>query len=285
MKFYIFEEIRKTQSNMSKIKTSILFALFCFSSALNAQYKYGISHELGIAVGPVQFRSDYGQSKNTSTNFGNTGYGIGIVHFLNFAYGGYGNYFEDSYFREHFKIRSEISYNKTDLKHYGEWVEGNSNIGKEKLKGMYGSTRLVNFGTEIQFFPLKEIHDFENTDDSFNPYISFGAQYSLYKATASSTLGPLGTSETTIQKYLDAAPGHAFGFANESKGVFSFVSSVGTRYKLSPMHDLFADMRLQYFYTDWVDGLNPNRGLHPENKTNDWLIWLNVGYVFYLEEL
>jgi hypothetical protein len=270
---------------MFRIKTAILFLLFGFSNTVNAQYKYGISHELGIVVGPVQFRSDYGQSKNISTNFGNTGYGIGVVHFLDFAYGGYGNYFQDSYFREHFKLRSEISYSKTNLKHYGQWVEGTSNIEKDKLKAMCGSTRLINFGTEIQFYPLKEMHDFENTDGSFSPYISFGAQYSLYKSTANSTLGPLGTSETTIQKYLDAAPGHAFGFANESKGIFSFVSSVGTRYKLNPMHDLFLDMRLQYFYSDWVDGLNPNRGIYTENKTNDWLIWVNVGYTYYLEDL
>jgi hypothetical protein len=271
---------------MYKAKIALLFVLFGLSNITNAQHKYGLSHELGIVAGPVEFRSDYGESKNSTNNLKNTGFGIGVVHFLDFAYVGYGNYFEDNYFRKHFKLRSEISYNKTNLKHYGRWVdEGNNTFGKQQLRAMYGSTRLINIGTELQFFPLKEMHDFENTDDSFNPYISFGVQYSSYKATANSSLGPLGTSETTFPKYLDASPGHAFGFANESKGIFSFVSSVGTRYKINTMNDVFIDMRLQYFYSDWVDGLNPNRGLYPENKTNDWLIWLNLGYVYYLEDL
>jgi hypothetical protein len=26
------------------------------------------------------------------------------------------------YFNDHFKLRSELSYNKTDLEHFGEWV-------------------------------------------------------------------------------------------------------------------------------------------------------------------
>jgi hypothetical protein len=56
--------------------------------------------------------------------------------------------------------------------------------------------------------------------------------------------------------------------------VWSVVSSVGTRYKLSPLRDLMIDLRFQYF--NWVDGLNPNPAIYKENKANDWLVWLNV---------
>jgi hypothetical protein len=30
--------------------------------------------------------------------------------------------YPDTYFNDHFKLRSELSYNKTDLEHFGEWV-------------------------------------------------------------------------------------------------------------------------------------------------------------------
>jgi hypothetical protein len=41
------------------------------------------------------------------------------------------------------------------------------------------------------------------------------------------------------------------------------------------------DLRFQYFFSNWVDGLNPNpAAYYKENKANDWLVWLN-GYIYY----
>jgi hypothetical protein len=65
--------------------------------------------------------------------------------------------------------------------------------------------------------------------------------------------------------------------------VWSVVSSVGTRYKLSPLSDLMVDFRFQYFNSNWVDGLNPNPDLYKENQAKDWLVWFNVGYILYLQ--
>jgi hypothetical protein len=42
------------------------------------------SHEVGVIAGPVAFQSDYGQRYNLNTNAGNTGLGIGIIHYINF---------------------------------------------------------------------------------------------------------------------------------------------------------------------------------------------------------
>jgi hypothetical protein len=46
--------------------------------------------------------------------------------------------------------------------------------------------------------------------------------------------------------------------------------------------------RWHYYFSDWVDGLNPslkNNGsvAVPENKANDWLYWISVGYIYYLD--
>ena len=88
---------------------------------------------------------------------------------------------------------------------------------------------------------------------------------------------------TTFPKYLDPSEGRPYGFSTETGTVWSIVSSIGTRYKLAPLSDLMIDFRLQYFSSDWVDGLNENRDLYKENKANDWLAWLNVGYIYYLQ--
>jgi hypothetical protein len=103
-----------------------------------------------------------------------------------------------------------------------------------------------------------------------------GSQFSYYNATAYSTLGPLGTPLTTFPKYLTPTDNRPYGFY---RGVQSQSSSVGTRYKLSPLRDLMIDLRFQYFPIGWF---KPNPDLQRE-QNNDWLVWLNVGYIYYLQ--
>ena len=108
---------------MFKTKNLVLgFCLFMIMQISNAQL--GLYHELGVIAGPVQFRSDYGTREDSDTNLGNSGFGIGIIHYLNFTYtDDYNSAFTNTYFNDHFKVRSELSYNTSKLKHYGEWVD------------------------------------------------------------------------------------------------------------------------------------------------------------------
>lgn len=256
----------------------LLFILFGFSN--NASAQLGLTHDIGVVFGPVMFKSDYGARNDYKTNMKNNGFGVGIVHYLTFSYRTYNSKF----LSEHFRLRSDISYNKNNFKHYGKYVDNNSNsLGVQQLRAMSGSTAMTNIGTQMEFVPLS-IHDFEKRHGSFSPYVSLGAQISFYNTKAKSTLGELGTSSTTFPKYLTPSDGHPFGFSNESKSVLSVVSGIGTRYKLAPLQDLVLDIRFQYFNSDWVDGLNPNPTKYKENKANDWLVWVNVGYIYYLND-
>jgi len=103
-------------------KLIILFAVFLTMQMGYAQL--GFSHEIGVIVGPVAYQSDFGVRSDFETNSGNTGIGVGIVHYINFAYRADCNcYTTDKYFNDHFKVRSEISWNKTELQHFGEFVD------------------------------------------------------------------------------------------------------------------------------------------------------------------
>lgn len=267
---------------MIKQTTVLLLILIGFSNTTNAQFS-GFSHEVGIIAGPVAFQSDYGERNDFSTNSGNTGIGIGIIHYLNFSYKDECNcYTPETYFNDHFKLRSELSYNKTNLKHFGKEVAPHkTSLGAQQLRAMNGNTSVTNLGMQLEYFPLS-IRDFSVRTGSFGPFISLGGQFSYYTSKASSTLGPLGTPLTTFPKYLTPTEGRPYGFSNESKSVWSVVTSVGTRYKLTPLSDVMVDLRMQYFFSNWVDGLNPNPELYKENKANDWLVWFNVGYIYYL---
>lgn len=260
-------------NQMPRIYFLILALAF---GGLNAAFaQFGFSHEIGVIVGPVAMQSDYGERHDLSTNAGNTGFGIGLVHYLNFSYKAECNcYTPETYFNDHFKVRTELSYSKTNLQHFGKWVEDSrTSVTAEQLRNMRGSTAITNIGMQLEYFPLS-IRDFTATTGSWAPFVSLGAQFSHYNPEASSTTGPLTVINTPI-KYRDA-------FTNDSGTVWSVVSSVGTRYKLNEMSDLMLDLRFQYYFSDWVDGLRPNPVRYSENKANDWLIWLNVGYIYYL---
>ncbi len=111
---------------------------------------------------------------------------------------------------------------------------------------------------------------------SWAPFVSLGGQFCFFDPEASSTLGKLNTPPTTPIKYYNATQ-------NSQGTVWSVVSSIGTRYKLTPLSDLMVDLRFQYYFSNWVDGLNPDEEIYEENRANDWLVWFNVGYIYYLQ--
>lgn len=267
----------KNLMRMPKYLIVTLLLLLGYTYKANAQF--GFSHEIGAIVGPVAFQSDYGERHDLKTNSGNTGYGIGLIHYLNFSYKAECNcYTPETYFNDHFKLRSELSYNKTKLKHFGEWVEPERNrLFNRQLRAMRGSTAVTNIGMQLEFFPLS-IRDFTASIGGLAPFISLGGQFSFYDPEAYSTLGDgrLNTPSTTPVKYYNATQ-------NEGGTVWSVVGSIGTRYKLAPLSDLMVDLRWQYYFSNWVDGLNPNPDIYTENKANDWLVWFNVGYIYYLQ--
>lgn len=258
------------------IYTFITF--FSFLNLSNAQSS--LAHEIGIVFGPTFMKSDYGVRNNFAANFDNVGFGVGFVHYINFSC----NAKYITYFKEHFKIRSEVSFSNTTLKHHGIWVEGGSNsLGQQQLRAMEGKSSIINLGSQLEYSPFSEIHNFENSIGAFSPYLSLGLQYNFFNIKTSSSMGKLGSIDATYPKYLVPSDGQPFGFYSGNNGVWSIVFGFGARYKLSKSSDLILENRFQYFNSDWVDGLNPNKGFYTDNKYNDWQVWVTFGYVFYLQ--
>lgn len=268
------------------LKALLLFIIFVSSNNINAQF--GFSHEVGVIAGPVAFQSDYGVRKDLKTNAGNTGIGVGLVHYLNFSYRADCNcYTPETYFNDHFKLRSELSYNKTKLNHFGKWVTPEKLAKSEdsrRLKAMEGNAAVTNIGMQLEYYPWS-IRDFTATTGSYAPFISLGAQYCFYNAKTKTSYGDgkINNEDNFIPKYWEASDGKAHGFSNDPGSTWSVIGSVGTRYKLTPLSDLLLDLRWQYYFSNWVDGLNPNPSVYKENKANDWNVWLNFGYIYYLD--
>lgn len=244
-----------------------LLVTFLFLGFLtsNAQY-YNSYSEVGIMTGAVFFKPDYGEAKDYENFIKNNGYSVGAFYYLSSVE----NYRD---IREYLKVRLELSYLKADLEHYGKYVDpSKSSLFAKQLRGMYGSTQVVGFGTQIEFYPFK-------TDDYtrgiiFSPYLGFGPQINYYTSKAKSSLGTLGDPSITPVKYIGAT-------RTGSDFAASITGSIGTRIKISDYHALTIEGRTQYFFSDWVDGLNPDDKIYTENKSYDWNIGINVGYVYY----
>ncbi len=262
---------------MTKKIKSLLFLLLLAPFAMQAQF--GFSHEIGAFAGGVAFQSDFGVRHDFETNAGNTGFGIGLVHYMNFSYRAECNcYTPDTYFNDHFKLRSELSYNSTKLEHFGEWVDKESIYGAQ-LRAMKGEAKVTDIGMQLEYFPWS-IREFTSRVGAWGPFIALGAHYSFYSNNTYSELpGGLGNTYNVYPDYLDGE----IGWSTEGGSTWSVVSSVGTRYKLTELSDLFVELRWQYYGDDWVDGLRKDPDVHSENKANDWNVWFHFGYIYYLD--
>ncbi len=249
-------------------KKAILFiSIVTISISAYSQNGYGGSYtEVGVFTGPVFFKSDYGERGNFENFEKNNGFTIGASYYLSTI-----NNFKG--LEDNFKLRLELFYTKADFKHYGKYVdETSTSVFGNQLRGMYGSTSFSSVGFQVEYYPFKT--DDYDRGSSFSPYLSLGPHINYVSVTSKSTLGELGTYISTPQKYMG-------GFRNGAMTVASLTGTIGTRFKLSDYHSLFTELRAQYFFSDWVDGLNPNKAIYTENKSNDWCVGLNLGYIYY----
>ncbi|MEZ4801758.1 MAG: glutamate dehydrogenase [Gelidibacter sp.] len=266
------------------------FILLVLLGINNGFAQLGFSHEIGVIAGPVAFQSDFGVRNNLETNAGNTGIGIGIVHYINFSYKADCNcYSTDTYFNDHFKLRSEISYNTTKLNHFGEWVD-NPNPAYDPLRHHSGKANNLDIGMQLEFFP-NSIRAFSATRYSFAPFISLGSHFTSYNPKAyTNYVDPQGLAEygnvfDPLNIFGPWRPGPGddpdyYPVKIDGGTTWSVVGSIGTRYKLTILSDLMVDLRWQYFFNNEVDGLDHKLN---SDKANDWLVWLNFGYIYYLD--
>lgn len=249
--------------NKSKMRKFLFLFIALFSLAGNNLTAQDFAHELGAMVGPTNFRSDFGERGNSKTNFKNTGFGVGILHYFNFAYKASCSCFNElTYFNDHFKLRSELSYYFGKLSHEGQWA-----AQSQELRDMDGKFTVTNIGTQLEYYPMS-IREFGARGYSFAPYFALGLNYALYSPEVEPT--------PKFYKYNYSSR----NVSSEGGSTFSIMSSIGTRYKVGRLSDIFVEAQWMYYFDDWVDGLNPNPDIYSENIANDWIFWLNVGYIY-----
>jgi len=263
-----------------KKSLTILTLLFCCFVIESTQAQDRNSHEIGFITGAASFTTDYGERNNFSSNVGgNIGMGIGVIYYFNFSDYRYRWDHRTNYFSEHFRIRGELSYMTANLDHFGQYVdESQTSLEADKLRAMHGKTSIINFGAQLEFH-IVDIVDFGSRripDLKWSPYASAGLMVDYYNPELKSDMGDWQEDISVIYEKW-RVPG---AINVKSNFTMSATLGVGTRHKLGEYSDILIESRWQYFFSNFVDGLNAKDD--PANKYNDWLLWVHVGYVYYL---
>ncbi len=268
---------------IAKILTPIfvLFLTVTNTSAQNWSRQGDNSHEIGFMTGSSHFTTDYGERYLFKSNVGgNVGIGFGVIHYLTFTDYRYRWNQRSNYFREHFRLRNEVSFMSADLDHFGQYVdESQTSVDADKLRAMHGKTKVINVGTQIEWH-FKNINDFGSRrfpKMKFSPYLSFGVLGVFYKPELYSDLGDWKQDQSILYPKW-AVPGTV---SDEADFTLSLTGGVGTRHKLGEYSDIFIEAKWQYYFTNWVDGLNATDPA-ANNKFNDWNMFIHMGYIFYL---
>lgn len=265
------------------IKHLILY-LFISLGILSTNAQSRGSHEVGLFAGAASFQTDYGQRNHFMSNVGgNIGPSVSLVYYYQFADYRYQWYSRGTFFNEHFKLRADLTYAKSDLKHFGKWVDEPNPYGDEsqrdQIRAMTGTATVYSLGTQLEFY-YKDVVDFglRYYETVFNPYGGIGLQlvYSTptYTYDPSRAWGPVPPTETY---YRWAGPGDI----NTDKRFSGAVTvNFGTRIALGEYSDLVVDSRWHYYMTNYIDGLHAH---DKDDKYNDWMLLLQIGYVVYLD--
>lgn len=239
----------------------LLLLTFCFSIA---QAQYGRAYqEIGIMGGPVFFQGDFGERGNVENIVKNVGFSGTLVYFLSLNA-------NRSSFAENFKLRFDVTGMAVNLQHYGQYADKDSNFGR-KLRAMRSDVKIGSVGVQLEYYPWKTD---DHTDATWSPYIAGGAQINNYSADAYSFLGNLNNPNVVPDKYVE-------GFKDSNGTAFSTTGSAGIRYKLTDYNYLILEGQLKYYFSDWIDGMNPKGSTYRENKNNDFSGTLNIGYIYY----
>lgn len=275
---------------IAKILTPI-FVLLLFVTNISAQNwsRYGSkSHEIGFMTGSTHFTTDYGERYLFKSNVGgNVGISFGIIHYLTFTDYRYRWNQQTSYWTDHFRLRNELSYMSADLDHFGQYVDvTQTSIEADKLRAMHGKASVVNLGTQLEFH-FKNITDYGSrrfSDMKWSPFVSLGVLGVFYNPSLETDFGD-GNWQSDLSLLYEkwAVPG---AVSVEANFALSATASFGTRYRMGEYSDLAFEAKWQYYFSNWIDGLNATKPTlnnpDPNNNFNDWNVSLQISYIYYL---
>ncbi|ARV06598.1 hypothetical protein BTO04_07740 [Polaribacter sp. SA4-10] len=250
---------------------TIIFVIVFFLE-VKAQH---FTHDIGVFVGSTSLQTDYGQRENFGSNFRNNGMAISVAHYLHF-FNKTLRWDPNNGMYNHIMVKTELQFlGKNKLEHHGIYAASQSYSG-EQLRAMKGTARMINFGVNMEYYlrPLEEFF-YPYSEMVLNPFFTFGIKYSFYTNSLKSDLGDWKEDRSVLPQKYTLENSLAIG----SGQAFSLNLGIGTRIKITKKLDISASYSYEYFFSDKIDGLQASV---VENKSNEWLINMQLGLVYHL---
>jgi len=235
-----------------------------------------LNHDVGLFIGSTNLQSDYGNTKEYSSHFTNNGTSLSLSHYLSFnentSRWGVRNRILD-----HLKLKTEIKYlSNGTFSHRGYYAEKKS-IEGEKIRAMKGSLKMLDVGLNLECFlkPLSDRNDY-SYNMYLNPFFTFGFKYSFYTNGITSELGDWNKDRTLLPTWYSEENTLDIG-AGEALSVCSGIGIVG---RISSNIDFVTQVSYQYFFSDSIDGLNPNKV--DGTNSNEYSVNIEFGIIYQL---
>lgn len=190
----------------------------------------------------------------------------------------------------HSVLKTSLAINFSSFDNYGYDTENSplenppqytyANTPNHVLLGrLKAKTTLISLDSEIQFYfkdVIKYLYKYNKyrSKSRTNPYVNLGFSINYVNATP-----------TYDQEALDNNAGGNNGYPDNYKASFiketntialSGNLAFGARYKAGSNYDLFAQMNLKYFFSDWIDGVNPDPS---NNNVNNFNSTISAGII------
>ena len=250
-----------------------IFAVLLFFFFVNSHSQTNTSHELGVNFGIASFQTDMGLSTEFAAA-NQASMAFGISYYLKFFGSQYNWRSGSSYFGQHFKLKTELSYiNNTNINFEGEVGESI----QEKVDNMKAQVKLYNAGLNLEYYflELEDYSSFYRSSGSINPFVTVGIHYSYSQPDILVSDVSLKGQEEPYTQLIDKWQEGAIFLDEES--IFSATAGVGVRFGLDRI-DFSLEGRYQYYFSDVVEGLNAPDD--PGNKNNDTMVYINAGIIY-----
>ncbi len=238
---------------------------------INSIYSQKFNFELGFVAGLVSMQTDYGERGDFASSYGNIGYGIAGVYYISASHKKRRWNDRAMLGMDHFRLKAEISYMQTKLIHRGTYTQGTSEQ-TILYSALIGTSSIINYGLQFEYTVFRI-----NDGKRINPYLSLGVLLNSNSPKLESALGTINnTNSNLIPNVYDNG---VFLEKNNSSAItFGFGTRINSKNPYNNSKFLI-DFRWQRFNSDIIEGLDPQIGA---NKDFDFLLFLNIGYVFSL---
>ena len=293
--FNTFDTQLFNKINMIKKLFLFITLTLLLTTKSNAQRRFIYQHELGAEAGISNFQSDFVAKGPFDGKATVNGFVLNANHYLHILPRRYG--VSPIYRHTILKTSLGINFSTFDNTAYGTGDKPLKPYDKTPneilLARLSSKTTIISLDNELQFYYrdiVRFLHRYNRyrNKSKVNPYVSVGLGIHYFNTTPTydqeAINNQAGWNQTPGANNGTGDPGYPDNYkssfiAKKNTVTLSGNLAFGARYKASPSYDLVTQINIKYYFSDWVDGVNPELS---SNMAHDFNSVISIGFVYHV---